>query len=284
MSQNKREIALITQLLHESRLYKSGNEFKQLLDFVVKLPNFAPFNAFMLQLQKPGLLFAASEAEWWNKFRRRIKEGARPLIILWPFSPIALVYDCDDTEGNTPLPDCIAHAFRATGSMTLIELKKLFPLALRSGIEIKQIEYGDGHAGHIQGFYRSEEAKKKHSYQVRLNQSHDPNVQFSTLAHELAHLYLGHLGYDKYLKIIDRSNVAPDTKELEAEAVGYIVSNRNGIKPHSESYLANYVSNNLAVNDMDLYAILKAAGQIETLLGLATHTSFEKLPHQTNLF
>jgi hypothetical protein len=35
---------------------------------------------------------------------------------------------------------------------------------------------------------------------------------------------------------------------------------------------------------MDLYAILKAAGQIETLLGLATHTTFEKHPVQTSVF
>ena len=58
MSNNKRDVALITQLLQESKLYKSGAEFKHLLDFVTKLPNFAPFNAFMLQLQKPGLRFA----------------------------------------------------------------------------------------------------------------------------------------------------------------------------------------------------------------------------------
>jgi hypothetical protein len=41
---------------------------------------------------------------------RRPKEGARPLIILWPFGPVALVYDVMDTEGE-PLPEDVASFF-----------------------------------------------------------------------------------------------------------------------------------------------------------------------------
>lgn len=290
MSNNKREVALITQLLQESKLYKSGKEFNQLLEFVTKLPNFAPFNAFMLQLQKPGLRFAASEAEWWNKFNRTIKEGARPLIILWPFSPIALVYDVDDTEGDE-LPESVASAFRAAGDMTPAKLTAFFDLTAKQGIETKQIEYGDALAGHINlpehdlsVTTRSTDAKQKPSYQIRVNSKHDANVQFATLTHELAHLYLGHLGHDKYLKIVARDKLTDKTRELEAESVCYIVCNRNGIKPNSDAYLSGFISQNTTVDDMDLYAILKAAGQIETLLGLATHTTFEKHPVQTSVF
>jgi hypothetical protein len=90
--------------------------YKALLDFVVRLRNnFAPFNPMLLQLQKPGLRFAASEHDWNNTFNRTIREGARPLIILWPFGPIALVYDIVDTEGD-PLPEDVTQAFRAAGS------------------------------------------------------------------------------------------------------------------------------------------------------------------------
>lgn len=290
MSNNKREVALITQLLQESKLYKSGAELKQLLDFVTELPNFAPFNAFMLQLQKPGLRFAASEAEWWNKFNRTIKEAARPLIILWPFSPIALVYDVEDTEGDE-LPESVASAFRATGDITQAKLSAFFDLTAKQGMEIKQIEYGNAHAGHINRpehdrsiNARSTDAKQKPSYQIRVNSKHDANVQFATLTHELAHLYLGHLGNDKYLKIVERDNLSDKTEELEAESVCYIVCNRNGIKPNSDAYLSGFIAQNTTVDDMDLYAILKAAGQIETLLGLATHTTFEKHPVQTSVF
>ena len=56
--------SLLDQLLEDSRLYKSGKHYKQLLHFVVRLRNFAPFNAMLLQIQKPGLMYAASARDW----------------------------------------------------------------------------------------------------------------------------------------------------------------------------------------------------------------------------
>jgi hypothetical protein len=57
----------------------------------------------LLHLQKPGLRFVASKLDWKRRFNRTITEGARPLLILWPFAPVALVYDVDDTEGDDVL-------------------------------------------------------------------------------------------------------------------------------------------------------------------------------------
>lgn len=290
MDKNNKEVALVSKLLHESKLYRTGHDFKSLLDFINRLPNMAPFNAFLLQLQKPGLRFAASGSDWQSKFNRTIKEGARPLIILWPFSPIALVYDVVDTEGDD-LPDSVAHAFKAKGGITQNKLQKFIALATKQGINIKQIEYGDAHAGHIQrpehdttvGF-QSKDSKEKPDYLIRLNKTHDANIQFATLAHELAHLYLGHLGEDKFLKIPERAKLSYEIRELEAESVCYIVCHRNGVKPNSEVYLSGFVTEKIDIEAMDLYALLKAAGQIETLLGLAVHSSFGQTPVQASIF
>ena len=52
--------SLLDQLLADARLYTLGKDYKELLNFVVRLRNFAPFNAMLLQVQKPGLRFAAS--------------------------------------------------------------------------------------------------------------------------------------------------------------------------------------------------------------------------------
>ena len=114
---DKDERSLLTQLLDDSKLYKEGKNYKELLDFINSLSNFAPFNVFLLHIQKPGLRFAASEHDWKKRFNRTIKEGGRPLLILWPFAPVALVYDVEDTEGDD-LPADVAQAFRATGEMT----------------------------------------------------------------------------------------------------------------------------------------------------------------------
>lgn len=79
--------SLLDQLLEDSRLYRKGPDYKNLLDFAVRLCNFAPFNALLLQIQKPGLNHAASARDWRETFGRTIKDGARPLLILWPFGP-----------------------------------------------------------------------------------------------------------------------------------------------------------------------------------------------------
>jgi antirestriction protein ArdC len=107
-----------------------------------------------------------------------------------------------------------------------------------------------------------------------LNKKHDANVQFATLIHELGHLFLGHLGEDKFLKISARNKIH-EVKEIEAESVCYIVCNRNGVKPDSESYLSNFVTHSTSTEFIDLYELLKVAGNIEAMLGLSIKTSFK---------
>jgi hypothetical protein len=64
--------SLLDQLLADSRLYTQSEDYRQLLDFVVRLRNFAPFNAMLLQIQKPGLSYAASARDWRDRFQRQI--------------------------------------------------------------------------------------------------------------------------------------------------------------------------------------------------------------------
>ena len=93
--------SLLDQLLEDSRLYKSSEDYLKLLEFIARMRNFAPFNALLLQIQKPGLQFAASRHDWRERFQADVREDARPLLILWPFGPVALVYDVIDlVSGN----------------------------------------------------------------------------------------------------------------------------------------------------------------------------------------
>lgn len=264
--------ALLDTLITNARLYETTADYKALLDFVVRLRNFAPFNAMLLQVQKPGLTYAASAADWLARFGRKPKYGARPLLILWPFGPVALVYDVMDTEGRD-LPRDVA-SFFAHGP---IGEKQVGEFRHRTGlkdIHWDDLDAGDGKAGSIRCVHRASKPMENNVYRMLVNKNHPPVTRFVTLTHELAHLFLGHLGPDKKLSIPERELLSHRHRELEAESVAFIVCARNGVTSKSETYLKHYVDNNTGVGDLDIYQIMRAAGQIETLLGIGATGGF----------
>ncbi len=266
--------SLLDQLLADSRLYTQSSDYRALLDFVVRLRNFAPFNAMLLHVQKPGLSHAASAPDWRARFDRTVKDGARPLVIMWPFGPVAFVYDVLDTEGR-PLPEGVL-SFVAHGAIDAAALARFAGRLTKSGIQWVELDAGDHRAGSIAVVRRSADRKDIGHYRMNVNRNHDANVQFSTLAHELGHLFLGHLGPDRYLAIPQRAGLGQAQEELEAESLAYIVCARNGVQCRSESYLASYVDQHTTVDNVDLYQILRSANQVETLLGLGAHTKYDQ--------
>jgi len=258
--------SLLDQLLSDSRLYTQSKDYKDLLDFVVRLRNFAPFNAMLLQVQKPGLSYAASARDWRQRFGRCPKEGARPLLILWPFGPVTLVYDVLDTEGK-PLPKDVA-SFFAHGKIDEIKLSSFEQQLKTKSIEWCWVDAGDRNAGSIRVVQRASNDKQATQYRIHINRNHDSAVKFATLAHELGHLCLGHLGPDRKLKVPERPALVYSQQELEAESVAYLVCERNGVKSKSQTYLSNFVNANTTVDQIDVYQVMRAAGQVETLLGI----------------
>jgi IrrE N-terminal-like domain len=267
--------SLLDQLLTDSRLYTQCKDYKDLLDFVIRLRNFAPFNAMLLQVQKPGLRFAASADDWRDRFGRRPKVGARPLLILWPFGPVALVYDVQDTEGKE-LPRDVLSCFFAQGPIDQERIGSFMGLMCRKNIDCHIVDAGDGRAGLIRPVRRAANDKEAAQYCILLNRNHIAAVQFATIGHELGHLFLGHLGPNKLLGVPQRPSMDRMQMELEAESVAYLVCARNKVISKSETYLSNYVTRNTAIENIDVYQIMRAAGQIEALLGLTAHTTYDK--------
>jgi hypothetical protein len=266
--------ALLDQLFNDSRLYTQSKDYKELLDFVVRLPNFAPFNAMLLQVQKPGMHFAASAHDWETLFERNPKADARPLLILWPFGPVALVYDELDTIGKD-LPRDV-RSFYAQGPIDQKRIETFRSLMEGQRIHSRMVDAGDLRAGSIRLLGRNENPKDYSPYEMSINSNHSAAVQFVTIAHELAHLFLGHLGQDSKLRIPDRSGFTHQQDELEAESVAYVVSERNGVKSASETYLANFVKESATVPNLDPYQVMRAAGQVETTLNLGHKSKFQK--------
>ena len=103
------------------------------------------------------------------------------------------------------------------------------------------------------------------SYDMVVNENHGKKEKFVTVAHELAHLYCGHLGTINPKWWPDRRGLDGDAEEFEAESAAYLACKRVGIKSPSEEYLADYVKTNDQVPAISLDCIIKAATFIETM-------------------
>lgn len=112
-------------------------------------------------------------------------------------------------------------------------------------------------------------------YRIHINRNHAAPVQFATLAHELGHLFLGHLGPDTKLNVPERPSMNHRQRELEAESVSYLVCSRNRVASKAQTYLKDYIQENTTIDRIDLYQIMRASGQVESLLRLTAHTKYE---------
>jgi len=63
-------------------------------------------------------------------------------------------------------------------------------------------------------------------------------------------------------------------EEFEAESVSYMVCLRSGVESSAERYLSPFVREHDTIACLDVYLVMKAAGQVEALLELAVNTSF----------
>lgn len=93
----------LDQLFLEVGTYRDSTDYMELLKFVRRFRKMKPYNAMLLHVQKPGSTFVASASDWWERFRRKPKPGARPLVILRPFGPVAFVYRMLGQNYNTEI-------------------------------------------------------------------------------------------------------------------------------------------------------------------------------------
>jgi hypothetical protein len=262
-TEEERDRALVDQLIADTQLYDSAKAIKDLLEFTVRLRHIAPFNAMLLNIQKPGLSFAARPRDWWERFRRRPKPYARPLVVLRNFGPVEFVYDVLDTEGE-PLPEA-AFSFPTDGKVSKGWLAAVEHKLNRAEIRILWLDRGDYTAGHARRLTSHGEKERLERFEVGVNRNHPPAAQLVTLAHELAHIFLGHCGSDQKRGVKFNRPEDLALREVEAETIAYLVAKRTGVSPRSESYLDHYKG---AFDQLDLHRILKVASAVEKQLDL----------------
>lgn len=260
----------LDELFTVARQYRTTADFQKLLDFVARFKRYSLINAFLVYTQMPGARFVAPAGRWGRDYGRRIKTNARSLVMLRPGGPVMFVYDVSDTEpdkGARPLPPEVERPFAATGRTPTYELGKTIENARRDGVSVLERSAGSQSAGAL---CRVERDRSREvltwgaqqvplRYELLLNAQHKEAEKYATLAHELGHLYLGHLGTPDSTWWPDRRGLPEETREFEAESVSYLVCQRQGIASPSDKYLACYTRDHAETPDISFDGVVRTA-------------------------
>lgn len=259
----------IDELFHRSQAYKSSKEFIRFFDFIVKFDHYSRFNTMLVYLQNDAVTFFGGTSYWRKKFNRGIKENARPYIILAPMGPVMVVYDVMDTIGKESPEEFLKNGL---GSEPFEVKGKLHPMVFYKAIEIAnkygiQTTFKDQHyfkSGHITTIFSGK-------LEIVFNKNGSDEKQFSTLIHELAHLFLGHTGHERLITADNKQMKLPirklfrNAEELEAETVSFLLCKRLKLETKSAEYLAGYIKSENDLNDFSYETVIKVADKIDNL-------------------
>lgn len=261
--------------------YRASRLYAQLLRFTARFRQYSPYNALLIHAQMPGATYVAPPSRWLAEYGRLIKPGARPIVALRPRGPVFFVFDVKDTEPGPnakTLPESVLSPFAARGRPVDAQLCLVTANSRRDGVRVSIREEGSQSAGSIRlaasdaqfltfdyGVRKPRRTRVPLRYELLVNRGLATESRFATVAHELAHLYCGHLGTTDDRWWPDRRNVPSDATELEAESVAYLVCRRFGVDSASAAYLAGYLRDNKQLPEISLERVMVAAGLIERM-------------------
>ena len=270
----------IDELQFLVKSYRDSNEFKKMLDFIGSFPYLAPYNAMLVQMQKPGATFVLTGKKW-AEYGRQPKLNGQKLIVLKPFGPVQCVFDFEDTE---PIPNAtevmeeadLIKKYTENLQQAQGDLDKKIMETLVSNLPVYGIYQDDNflaansYGGYIMP-YHDQKLKVKidkdyymevsSNFVISVNKKQSNAVKFHTLCHELGHLFCNHQCYDKRKK----RKLTLKEEEFEAETVAWLMCKRHSISNPSEEYLASYApKGEIPICSTEL--IMRAVTEIERMV------------------
>ena len=252
---SKEKVAALDDLFLRSATYRNSEDFLNLLKFINRFPKLSPFNAFLIHTQNSGVEVVLTASQW-AKYGRSVNYKARPLVILIPFGPVSFVYDIADTSGEV-VPPAVLNPFTTAGIFN----DSIFHWTVRN-CDKNKIKYLEKNMQKSSAGFAN---KKNGAFSVTLNSSYSINEKYSTLIHELAHIFCGHLGVNKKSWWKSRESLNETTVEIEAESVSFLVCKRLGLQTTSEAYLSNYIKDHKSIPPISFDTILTVSGYIEQM-------------------
>lgn len=258
----KKEISSsIDSLLQQSKAYGGSREFQDMVSFMAQFREYAPYNNMLVRLQDPTCSFYATASDWQERFGRHLKEDARPMLILAPMRPVMLVFALDQTDG-LPLPKELSDFANFQGEWKSEWLHRIVEnAATRDKIRVNFKTLSSTNAGFATIAFGNADWKMR----IAVHEHLDEPSRFGVVCHELAHIYLGHLGSDGDHWWPSRTNLSHRTIEVEAEATAFIVTSRFGLKGASARYVSRHLGNNPMPESVSLDLVAKVASRIEKM-------------------
>jgi hypothetical protein len=258
----KKEIASsIDTLLSHSKIYQCSDRFREMVVFMARFRDYAPYNNLLVRIQNPSCSFYATASDWNSRFGRSLKEDARPMLILAHMHPVMLVYSLDETEGRD-LPEELKKFARFEGEWNPDWLHRTIQNAAthdRIRVDFKTLSSTNA------GFATLDRATGDWKMRIAIHSALDAASQFGVLCHELAHIYLGHLGTDRDHWWPSRTDLDYPAVEIEAEATAFIVTTRFGLAGSSATYVSRYLGRGPLPTSVSLDQIAKVSGRIEQM-------------------
>lgn len=267
----------LDELFSRAASYRSSQAYLKLLQFIGKFSRYSPYNCFLLHMQNPDVTYVATTNQWRTRFGRSVKRDARPLIILAPRSPVIFVYDLMDTEGSE-LPERWIAPFETRGELTQKVWRIIILNCLRDHLPVTPKRFSKLHAGSAIRLPNMVSVRSLEPYLdepfglefltqfiVEINQTLSLPSRYATLAHELGHIYCGHLGTNQEKWWPDRRKLESEQVEIEAESIAYLVCRRRGLITKSDEYLAKYIDQSVELPEFSLETIFRVVNQIEKM-------------------
>lgn len=277
---------LIEELVDEVVNGRNSENFQELMETLAVAGTYSTRNKFLIKAQNPDVIGPFNGYnQWINEFGRVPEEGSDAL---WILAPVIITYCeetdqkakyCDECEGNCEdtyklMVDCKSvTTFAYSQTVELSEedkpenTKDISVISEKNAEATEENQTIQGWYQNLTEFYESKgfdvsEIEKMENWKLSTGargffEHNDRGVtvrnfklgadtekvdiasRFSTLTHEVAHSLLRH----------DEETLSDSKKELEAEAVSYVVCQRLGIQTDSGVYIANHLRNEADLTD-----------------------------------
>ena len=274
-----KEISTIDQLFKDVKRYRKCSEFQKRLEFYSDFPYLGVYNAELVAQQRPGARFVLTAKKWAEKYQRKIKPNARPLIILVPFHPVDFLFDVTDTkpiyniknvDDNVVINKIIERFmydykrgddFYMYNLCVNLEKQGICLNSFVAGSELHaEIKTDQSEILYVQ-VYKDVELPHHNYFTISVNSGLSRSEALSRIFHELAHLFCHHFSCS-WWKGRPCSKIE---KEFEAETVSFLVCQRLGIESSAVEYLADYFLENNLIPEISAELVFQAVDIIQNM-------------------